>query len=117
MIPPRALGCCGRCRTSLTYNIFDHPYCDRCDCIELAAVCYHCGAPVLPECRVETFVVDGFRHEIESPVCPQCGGWRADVEHLGMGNDTSSRLRARLARFVRRARFAVPFYARRLAGR
>jgi hypothetical protein len=114
MIAAKLLGRCRRCRTPLTYNIFDHPYCDRCDCIEIASVCYHCGAAAFPVYEQETVTLDGFPHEMWFWNCPACGGCRVDLEHLEMGSDTSRRLMARLGRAVRYVRFVVPLYARRL---
>lgn len=114
MIPASALGRCRHCQSRLSYNIFDHPYCDRCDCIEVASVCYHCGAAEWPVYEEETVELSGFVHHLWWWNCPACGEWRVDFEHQEMGSGNSRRLRARLARFVDHWRFAVPFYLRRL---
>jgi hypothetical protein len=115
MIPARALGSCRRCGWRLSYNMLDHPYCDRCDCVAVASVCYHCGTAERPVYEAETVeLAGGFQHEIWYWNCPACGGWRVDVEHQEMGSGNSRRLRARVARFVDHWRFAIPFYLRRL---
>jgi hypothetical protein len=118
MIPAKQLGRCRRCHTPLTYNIFDHPYCDRCDCVEFASRCYHCGAREHPVYELEIVELDaGDVQEFWSWNCPACGGWRVDLEHVEMGSETSRRLRARLGRFARHLRFSIPRYARQLTGR
>ena len=114
MIPASALGRCRHCKSLLSYNIYDHPYCDRCDCVAVASVCYHCGAAVHPVYEEETVELSGFVHHFWNWNCPACREWRVDFEHQEMGSDTSRRLRARLGRLVKHWRFAVPFYLRRL---
>jgi hypothetical protein len=117
VIPKRQLGRCRRCKTPLTYNILDHPYCERCDCIEIAAVCYHCGAAAHPVYETEIIALrECGPQTAEYWNCPECSGWRVDFEYIEMGSDTSRRLLARLRRGARHFRYAVSYYAERLLG-
>jgi hypothetical protein len=114
VIAKKMLGSCRRCETPLSYNIYQHPYCDRCDCVVVASRCYHCGTAVHPVYEEETVELSGFVHRLWNWNCPACGEWRVDFEHQEMGSGTSGRPLARLKRLAEHVRFAVPYYAERL---
>ena len=90
MITERLLGLCRICQTSLTYNIHAIPYCDSCDCVEMASRCYHCGAEVWPQ----------YDQEPGDLFCPACNGYRLDFFFHEMGSGNSARFKARLGRAV-----------------
>ena len=80
MVPEEMLGTCQECGNALAYNIYNHPYCVRCDGLRVAVVCPYCGHNT----------AGGVFEEEFAWYCEYCGAPRdPEFSHYDMGSGSA----------------------------